>query len=715
MNTETSSSTLLHEISKPLLEVKGIGPALFEKYKKKGLATIEDMLYFLPIRYEDRRNLQKISQLEPGTSGVTYGEVLATGETRYGRRKVFEVAISDGSSILMAKWFHFRGDYMKKLYTQGRTVFLHGSVSIYRGKKEMIHPEVEFATGEEDAAEGVTPAMGIVPVYSQVENLYPQTVRRHVKLVVEKFAEFAPPCAPAEVSKRLELMPLSDALMEAHAVGRSEADTDAGSAARLARRSIVFDELFSLELGLGIRRRNIMRESGIAFDTTGEGTLYSKLLTMLPFSLTGAQERVIAEIREDMQRPHPMNRLIQGDVGSGKTVVSFAAVLYAVQSGYQAAIMAPTELLAEQHYLTIKKYTDELQVDTMLLTGRHTKKEREAALARIKSGEAQIVIGTHALIQKDVEFARLGVAVVDEQHRFGVMQRGAFKKMSESGVPPDTLVMTATPIPRTLAMTIFGDMEVSIIDELPPGRTPVETKIVREKEREKAYKIIRDEVSAGGQAYIVYPLVEESEELPLKDATKMEEHLRRDIFPEFRLALLHGRMKSVEKEAVMRAFKDREIDILVATTVVEVGVDVANASVMMVEHAERFGLAQLHQLRGRVGRGERRSVCILLAQWTNSEDSLQRLRVMEQTMDGFVIAEEDLKIRGPGDFIGTRQSGLPDFRLKETLSDLSLLKTAREEAAEFLDSGGFEGPEGARVTEVLKARWADRLELAEVG
>jgi ATP-dependent DNA helicase RecG len=426
-----------------------------------------------------------------------------------------------------------------------------------------------------------------------------------------------------------------------------------------------------------------------------------------------------------------MNRLIQGDVGSGKTMVSFIAALIAIESGFQAAIMAPTEILVEQHYLTTHAFADALGVKSVLLTSSTPRAERAKTLKAVEKGEVDLVIGTHALIQKDVEFNSLGLAVVDEQHRFGVVQRAALKKKGFNekggrggkgplegveGLSPDLLVMTATPIPRTLSMTVFGDLDVSIIDELPPGRRPVQTRLMRERDRERAYTTIKGELVKGGQAYIVYPLVEESEELSLKDATNMKEHLAKDIFVDYNVALLHGRMKGAEKEQIMRAFKGKDIDILVATTVIEVGVDVPGATVMLVEHAERFGLAQLHQLRGRVGRGTRGGTCLLLAAYTGSEDTWRRLKVMEQTTDGFRIAEEDLKIRGPGDFIGTRQSGLPDFRIQDALGDLTLLKKAREEAFSFLEKDPeLASPDAACIKEVLKARWKGRLELAEVG
>ncbi|MBI3755733.1 MAG: ATP-dependent DNA helicase RecG, partial [Deltaproteobacteria bacterium] len=416
--------------------------------------------------------------------------------------------------------------------------------------------------------------------------------------------------------------------------------------------------------------------------------------------------------KRDMAAPHPMNRLIQGDVGSGKTIVALIACLIAIENSYQAAIMAPTEILAEQHYLNIHKYAEDLKIKIALLTSGLTKSERNVILGGMKNGKVNLAIGTHALIQEDVDFKRLGLAIIDEQHRFGVVQRAMLKK---KGTNPDILVMTATPIPRTLAMTVFGDLDVSVIDELPPGRRPIITKVFREKEREGAYKIIKEEAAKERQAYIVYPLIEESEELDLRDATKMADHLQKDIFPEYKIGLLHGRMKAEEKENIMKYFKEKEVDILVSTTVIEVGIDVPNATVMAIEHAERFGLSQLHQLRGRVGRGEHDSYCFLLVGKIGSLDSYQRLKVMENTNDGFKIAEEDLKIRGPGDFLGTRQSGLPDFRVVNLLTDAILLQKARDEAFNIIKTDpDLSMPQHTVVKEVIKGRWKGRTKFAMI-
>ena len=467
---------------------------------------------------------------------------------------------------------------------------------------------------------------------------------------------------------------------------------------------------FYLELGLALKRRGFTLAEGIAFEVNHKYT--KPLLKLLPFSLTHAQRRVLSEIKEDMMAPFPMHRLIQGDVGCGKTMVALMAALVAVENGYQVAFMAPTEILAEQHFLTVNAWCESLGVKVVLLTASHKGKEREALLAQVTRGEAQIIIGTHAVIQDKVEFYRLGLGIIDEQHRFGVLQRGILKRKGEN---PDILVMTATPIPRTLAMTVFGDLSLSVIDELPPGRTPISTKVYAESRRKQIYGIVRDEVTSGRQAYIICPLVEESEKSDLKAAAQMAEELQSGAFPEFRVGLLHGRLKPEEKEAVMAAFKANEIHILVATTVIEVGIDVPNATVMVIEHAERFGLSQLHQLRGRVGRGSHSSHCLLIASDRLSDDGVKRLRVMEATTDGFRIAEADLEIRGPGDFLGTRQAGLPEFRVASLLKDGRILEEARREAFTLVERDPeLKLPEHVSLKEEMVKRWGGRLELAGV-
>lgn len=478
-----------------------------------------------------------------------------------------------------------------------------------------------------------------------------------------------------------------------------------------AHQALAFDEFFFWELGLALKKQGVLKEEGVAFKVTHRYT--KELVRLLPFELTTAQRRVLAEIKADMMAPHPMHRLVQGDVGSGKTLVALMAALIAVENGYQVAIMAPTEILAEQHWHTIHRWCSQMGLEVTLLTASLKGKAKKDALEQAADGTAQIIIGTHAVIQEKVEFANLGLGVIDEQHRFGVLQRGVMKK---KGANPDILVMTATPIPRTLAMTLFGDLELSVIDEMPPGRLPIETRIFFESRRLKLYDMIRDQVRLGRQAYIIYPLVEESEKTDLKAASQMAEHLQVDIFPELRIGLLHGRLSPVEKEAVMASFVSQHFDILVSTTVIEVGIDVPNASVMVIEHAERFGLSQLHQLRGRVGRGRDKSYCILMTSGKLSEDGEKRLRVMESTGDGFRIAEADLEIRGPGDFLGTRQAGMPDFRVANILRDGSLLEKARQAAFDLLENDReLINPLHAPLHDELLRRWGKRLELAAIG
>jgi len=551
----------------------------------------------------------------------------------------------------------------------------------------------------------------IVPIYSETEGLYQRTLRRLMKTVLEGYADELSSSIPSEVVERQGLIDFSEAFRRVHFPSDGESIDLLNLQRSDGHRRIIFDEFFFLELGMALKKRGVALETGISFRT--DGVLVQKLLNLLSFKLTRAQERTLTEIKEDLEKPHPMNRLIQGDVGCGKTVVALLTCLYVVECGYQAAIMAPTEVLAEQHFLNLHRWLEPLGVNVALLTSSIKGSEREELYQRIRNGDIQLVIGTHAMIQEAVEFHRLGLAIIDEQHKFGVVQRGLLKK---KGGNPDVLVMTATPIPRTLAMTIYGDLDVSLIDEMPPGRISVETKVYPESARSRVYRTVEEEVGKGRQVFIVYPLVEESEKLDLKDATRMAEHLQKDVFPEFRIGLLHGRMKSDEKEAIMMEFKDGRIQILVATTVIEVGIDIPNASVMVVEHAERFGLSQLHQLRGRIGRGRYPSKCILLAQYRSSEEAKIRLRAMEKTTDGFKIAEEDLALRGPGEFFGIRQSGLPDFRVAHIIRDTPILIEARKEAFRLIqEDSELLHPSHAGVKDILIKRWKGRMELATIG
>ncbi|MGO8989499.1 MAG: ATP-dependent DNA helicase RecG [bacterium] len=695
----------------PIQYVKGVGPRLAKLFEKKGILTVEDALYFLPRCYEDRSNLKKISELKAGRKETGFGEVLLSGVAFYqGRKKrVFETVVGDGSGTITLKWFHGNERYLRERFKKGRQLIFSGEVRWFNYQREIHHPDVEIVDG--DIEKDYLNFKRIVPIYSETEGLYQRTLRRLMKAILDGYADELSSPIPPEIVERQDLIDFSEAFRRVHFPHEGEPVEALNLQRSDAHRRIIFDEFFFLELGMALKKRGVALETGISFKT--DGVLVQNLLNLLSFKLTSAQERALAEIKEDLERPHPMNRLIQGDVGSGKTVVALLTCLDVVESGYQAAIMAPTEVLAEQHFLNLHRWVEPLGVKVALLTSSVKGSEREDLYRSIGNGDIHLVIGTHAVIQEAVEFRRLGLAIIDEQHKFGVVQRGLLKK---KGGNPDVLVMTATPIPRTLAMTVYGDLDVSLIDEMPPGRVPVETKVFPEPARAKVYRIVEEEVKKGRQAFIVYPLVEESEKLDLRDATRMAEHLQKEVFPEFRIGLLHGRMKSDEKEAIMMEVKEGRIQILVATTVIEVGIDIPNASVMVVEHAERFGLSQLHQLRGRIGRGRYPSKCILLAQYRSSEEARVRLRAMEKTTDGFKIAEEDLTLRGPGEFFGIRQSGLPDFRVAHIIRDTPVLIEARKEAFRLIqEDPDLAHPSHAGVRDILTRRWKGRMELGTIG
>ena len=695
----------------PIQYVKGVGPRLAKLFEKKGILTVEDALYFLPRCYEDRSHLKKISELKAGRKETSFGEILLSGVAFYQnkRKRVFEVVVGDGSGTITLKWFRGNERYLRERFKKGRQLIFSGEVRWFNYQREIHHPDVEIVDG--DMEKDYLNFKRIVPIYSETEGLYQRTLRRLMKTILDGYADELSSPIPREIVERQDLINFSEAFRRVHFPPEGESIDALNLQRSDGHRRIIFDEFFFLELGMGLKKRGVALETGISFKT--DGVLVQRLLNHLSFKLTRAQEMVLAEIKEDLEKPHPMNRLIQGDVGSGKTVVALLTCLYVVESGYQAAIMAPTEVLAEQHFLNLHRWLEPLGVKVALLTSSVKGSEKEDLYQRIGNGDVQLVIGTHAVIQEAVEFNRLGLAIIDEQHKFGVVQRGLLKK---KGGNPDVLVMTATPIPRTLAMTIYGDLDVSLIDEMPPGRMPVETKVFPEPARAKVYRIVEEEVRKGRQAFIVYPLVEESEKLDLRDATRMADHLQKEVFPDFRIGLLHGRIKSDEKEAIMMEFKEGKIQILVATTVIEVGIDIPNASVMVVEHAERFGLSQLHQLRGRIGRGRYPSKCILLAQYRSSEEAKVRLRAMEKTTDGFKIAEEDLALRGPGEFFGIRQSGLPDFRVAHIIRDTPILIEARKEAFRVIrEDPELVHPSHAGLKGILVKRWKGRMELATIG
>ena len=695
--------------------VKGIGPKLAALLEKRDIRTVEDAMYLLPLRYEDRRQLLTISSLRPGQSVVFSGSVLsAEATTTKSGRRVFEVLVQDATGSIVCKWFNANAVWMKRTWKVGRVGIFSGEVSQYGYQREVNHPDPEWLPEGGGLQSLVTsdPANfgRIVPVYPLTEGIHQKTMRRVMREVIDGFLPNIDSVVPAELCPA-EFPPLREALGQVHAPPPEADLADLNSGATPAHQALAFDEFFFWELGLARKKFGVALEEGIAFQVTHRFT--KELVRLLPFELTAAQRRVLAEIKTDMMAPHPMHRLVQGDVGSGKTLVALMAALIAVENDYQVAIMAPTEILAEQHWHTIHRWCAWMGLEVTLITAALKGKDKKEALGRIADGSARIVIGTHAVIQEKVEFSRLGLGIIDEQHRFGVLQRGILKK---KGINPDILVMTATPIPRTLAMTLFGDLDLSVIDEMPPGRIPIKTQVFFESRRTQLYDIIRGEVNLGRQVYIVYPLVEESEKTDLKAASQMADHLQTDIFPDFCVGLLHGRLSPAEKEAVMASFTSCKFDILVSTTVIEVGIDVPNATVMVIEHAERFGLSQLHQLRGRVGRGKEKSYCILMTSGKLSEDGEKRLRVMESTGDGFRIAEADLEIRGPGDFLGTRQAGMPDFRVANILRDGALLEKARRAALDLLAMDPeLVHPTHVPVHDELLRRWGKRLELATIG
>lgn len=717
---DTTAAALAAAIARKNLQtdirfIRGVGPKLAELLVRRGIRTVEDALFCLPLRYEDRRTLTPINQLKPGTNQMFSGVVIsAESLTTKGGRRIFEALVQDESGEIIFKWFHAHAVWMKRIWQVGKRGLFSGEVARFGRVLEMHHPDVEWIPEQTDiaaimAADPVNFGR-IVPVYPLTEGLHQKTMRRVMQQVLNGFlADLINPLS-AETLAPLGYLPLRTALEKVHLPPADTPLAMLNDGATPAHRSLAFDEFFFWELGLALKKRGVTLEEGIAFQVTHRYT--RQLIKLLPFQLTDAQRRVLAEIKGDMMAPHPMHRLVQGDVGSGKTMVALMAALVAVENGYQVTIMAPTEILAEQHWHTIHHWCEQLEVTVVLLTAGMRGKVKQEALAQAADGRADIIIGTHALIQEKVMFHRLGLGIVDEQHRFGVLQRGILKK---KGTNPDILVMTATPIPRTLAMTLFGDLALSVIDQLPPGRTPIATSICFESRRNQVYTMIRSEIQQERQVYIICPLVEETEKSELKAAVQMADHLQHEHFSDLRVGLLHGRMKPVEKEQIMTGFKNRELDILVATTVIEVGIDVPNATLMVIEHAERFGLSQLHQLRGRVGRSNQRSRCILLTAGNLSEEAEKRLRVMESTTDGFKIAEADLEIRGPGDFLGTRQAGLPDFRVANILRDGVLLEQARTAAYQLLEQDQtLTSLDGLVIKEELLRRWGSRLELAGI-
>jgi ATP-dependent DNA helicase RecG len=752
--------------------VRGVGPRVAEMLAAKGILTAEDLLYHLPFRYEDRQNPRPLDELQAGETVSVIAEVRGSALLRTRRAPLFELTVGQGRRVLKCIWFH--AAYLEGKFRAGQTVAVYGRVEPSRSSNnlKMLQPQFEVLPDDSDDAETRLLEVGrITPVYESLggSRLASRWQRKVIFNLLEAMRGAVPECLPRAMLQRLGLPDRETALREAHFPAEGTAFSELQAFATPAHRRLIFEELFFLELGLELKRRRMKERAGIAFATTDK--VREALREVLPFHPTAAQKRALGEIVADMRSPSPMRRLLQGDVGSGKTIVALEAMLVAMENGYQAALMAPTEILATQHFLAARKLLERSsrKPRVVLLTGSLDEDRKRTNRGLINRGEAQLVIGTHALIEEKVEFDRLGLVVVDEQHRFGVLQR--FKLMKKprpdgtAGPEPDVLVMTATPIPRTLALSLYGDLDLSVLDELPPGRTPIVTRRVPDERAAEVWDFVRKQVALGRQAYIVYPVIEGTKDdqpeldfsrdegqasveparpaqrkkgktgelfqaaqeaspelhrearLGLKSAVEMYEKLRGGALAGLRVGLLHGRLDADDKEIIMRRFQRGEIDVLVATTVIEVGVDVPNASMMVVEHADRFGLAQLHQLRGRVGRGAAKSYCVLMTGPRVSEPAEERLNAMVRTQDGFELAELDLAMRGPGEFFGTRQAGLPEFRVANLVRDRQLLELAKQEAARFANQTdpAISEAERARVWARLKEAWQRRYGLVEAG
>lgn len=736
------------EPSTPVQYVKGIGPRLAEILSAKGIKTVDDLVHYLPFRYEDRLNPRSVGELRAGEMATVIAEVRNSGLFRTRRMPIFQLTVGQGRGRLKCLWFN--ATYLQGRFQPGQMVALYGKVEADRnGQLQIIQPQFEVlgdSNEEGGASEAEKKAAAslevgrIVPIYESAGQgkLTPRWFRRIIRWALENLNPDLPDPVPASVRAHLSLISPREALWKAHWPDAGESFADLQASRTPAHIRLIFEELFFIELGLELRRREQKAQTGIAFQITD--AVRQALKKILPFHPTAAQKRVLKEIATDMQTAYPMRRLLQGDVGSGKTIVAFEAAIIAIENGCQVAFMAPTEILAQQHYFSARQILEKAGYRIVLLTGSLEADRKRDVRRHIAQDSAQLVIGTHALIQDRVEFKKLGLVIVDEQHRFGVMQRLKLMKKSDDGgvgrafLPatagkstessrePDVLVMTATPIPRTLALTLYGDLDLSVLDELPPGRTPIITKAVEDERVSEVWEFVRREIAAGHQAYVVYPVIEENEERELKAAEQMHRQLREKIFPNLHVGLLHGRLDSDSKERIMREFQRGEIEILVATTVIEVGVDVPNATVMVIEHADRFGLAQLHQLRGRIGRGAAKSYCLLLhggkiSGGKISEEGQRRLDAMTRTNDGFGIAELDLELRGPGDFFGTKQAGIPSFRVANLIRDRQLLEAAKREAA-FVVAGPnaeLSKEEIARALKAMRARWSVSYGLAKVG
>jgi ATP-dependent DNA helicase RecG len=692
--------------------IKGVGPQRAELLAKRGIHTLEDLLSYLPFRYEDRIHFSNIKDIQPNGIYTIRAQVMSgqAVRTMRGRDAIFHLLVRDASGQLPVKFFH--GGYLEGRLKPGQSLILHGKAEIDKlrpARIEMVNPQMELTGDQLDSTE----VGRIVPIYEAIGTFGSRAIRRAIYAALELIDPNLPDLLPAELRSKLNYPTRREALIHTHFPPPGESLDALNTFRSPAQQRLIFEEFFLYQLSLAIDRKATRKENAIAFRLR-EDHIREALKRILPFKPTAAQKRVLAEIAADLEKPAPMNRLLQGDVGSGKTIIALQAAVIAIENGVQAALMAPTEILAVQHYLAAKRILAPGGYRVELLFSGLKGRDKAAVLASIRSGQANLTVGTHALIEDNVEFARLGFVAVDEQHRFGVLQRKRLMDKSlVHGHAPHVLVLTATPIPRTLSLTLFGDLDVSVIDELPPGRTPIVTRMSTEPHLPGVWEFLRREVAAGHQGYIVYPVIEESK-LELKAAIEEYERLSHEVFPQLKLGILHGRLSSDEKEDVMQRFRKNEVQILVATTVVEVGVDVPNATVMVIEHAERFGLAQLHQLRGRIGRGAAKSHCILMAPPYMKEESRARLDTMVRTANGFEIAETDLLLRGPGEFFGTRQSGDMGFHIANPLRDRELLELARRESFALAD-------DPARATELrtvlrsLPENWQRRYHLARIG
>lgn len=652
------------DLYKDVQYVKGIGPKKADKLNKLGIFTLKDLLYYFPRQFEDRNNLKKIAQLEDGEK-VTIKAVISSINTFSPKEGMTLTKIDVKDETGSAKLVFFNKSYIKNTFRPGDSILVFGKVKKKFNNLELTSCELEYLTNSPKNT------CRFMPVYQLTYGVTNKEIMSIIRTVLEDKELIIQEYMPQRIIEKYRLCSIDFAVRNIHSPSSKES-------LKIALYRIVFEELLILQLGLFVFKSGRNKEDGIKFETSKD---LKKIISALPFKLTKAQNRALDEIIQDMNLEKIMNRLVQGDVGSGKTVVALLALANCVLNGYQGALMAPTEILAGQHYISLTESLKDFGINVGLLIGSLTKKQKDTVLEQIKNNEIDILIGTHALIEDKVEFNNIGLVITDEQHRFGVMQRS---KLSLKGANPDILVMTATPIPRTLALILYGDLDISIIDELPPGRQPIETIAIEKSKRDRAYNnLVRREVESGRQVYIVCPLVEEREAIEAKSAVELVEELRAEYFHDLRLGLLHGKMKSSEKDEVMRLFKNKEIDILVSTTVIEVGVNVPNATLMIIENAERFGLAQLHQLRGRVGRGSHKSYCVLIYD-SKTDVCRQRMAIMEETNDGFKISEKDLEIRGPGEFFGTRQHGLPELKVANLFKHIKILKLAQQEARYIL-------------------------------